>query len=165
MCLLTGGILTYAYLVEHYIAWYSDNPYEWGIFVYRAVGDYWWVFWTMVICNCVIPLVWWIKKARTNIWCLWIVSIFINIGMWFERFVIICTTLANDFLVSSWAYYTPTRWDVGCFIGSFGLFFTLHCLFVRFLPQVAIAEVKSVTEQASPHFEGYSQVAEEGGAV
>ena len=93
MCLLTGAILTYAYGVEHYIAWYSDNPYEWGVFVFRAVDDYAWVFWTMVICNCVIPLLWWFKKVRTNYWCLWIVSVFINIGMWFEQFNIIASSL------------------------------------------------------------------------
>ena len=97
MCLLTGGILTYAYATEHYIAWYSDNPYEWGIFYYRMVGDYWWVFWTMVICNCVIPLLWWFKKMRTSFWPLMIVSIAINIGMWFERYNIIASALAHQY--------------------------------------------------------------------
>ncbi|MEE2827874.1 MAG: NrfD/PsrC family molybdoenzyme membrane anchor subunit [Myxococcota bacterium] len=162
---LTGSMVGYAYAMEFFIAWYSGNPYEQFAFVNRAFGPYAWAYWIMISCNVISPQIFWFKKCRTTPWILFVVCIFVNIGMWFERFVIICTTLANDFLVSSWAYYTPTRWDVGCFIGSFGLFFTLHCLFVRFLPQVAIAEVKSVTEQASPHFEGYSQVAEEGGAV
>ncbi len=144
MCLLTGGILTYAYLMEHFIAWYSDNPYEWGIFVYRAVGDYWWVFWIMVICNCVIPLVWWWKKARTNYWCLWIVSIFINIGMWFERFNIIASSLAHQFDPAAWTYYLPNYIEIGVLIFSFAWFFLWFLLFVKVMPSVAIAEVKEL---------------------
>ena len=160
---LTGTMVGYAYGMEFFIAWYSGNPYEQFAFVNRAFGPYAWAYWIMISCNVISPQIFWFKKARTTPWILFVVSIFVNIGMWFERFVIICTTLANDFLVSSWAYYSPTIWDVGCFIGSFGLFGVLHCLFLRFLPQVAIAEVKSVMEEADPHFEGYAH-AEEGGA-
>jgi len=144
MCLLTGGILTYAYLTEHFIAWYSDNPYEWGIFVFRAVGDYWWVFWIMVSCNCIIPLIWWFKKARTNLWCLWIVSIFINIGMWFERFNIIASSLAHQFDPASWTYYLPNYIEIGVLIFSFSWFFLWFLLFVKVMPSVAIAEVKEL---------------------
>jgi len=160
---LTGSMVGYAYGMEFFIAWYSGNPYEQFAFVNRAFGPYAWAYWIMISCNVLSPQIFWFKKARTTPWILFIVTIFVNIGMWFERFVIICTTLANDFMVSSWGYYSPTVWDVGCFIGSFGLFGTLHCLFLRFLPQVAIAEVKSVMESADPHFEGYAH-AEEGGA-
>ncbi len=144
MCLLTGGILTYSYLMEHFIAWYSDNPYEWGIFVYRAVGDYWWVFWIMVICNCVIPLIWWFKKMRTNLWCLWIVSIFINIGMWFERFNIIASSLAHQFDPAAWTYYLPNYIEIGVLIFSFAWFFLWFLLFVKVMPSVAIAEIKEL---------------------
>ncbi|MGB0639289.1 MAG: NrfD/PsrC family molybdoenzyme membrane anchor subunit, partial [Myxococcota bacterium] len=144
MCLLTGGILTYSYLMEHFIAWYSDNPYEWGIFVYRAVGDYWWVFWIMVICNCVIPLIWWFKKMRTNLWCLWIVSIFINIGMWFERFNIIASSLAHQFDPAAWTYYLPNYIEIGVLIFSFSWFFLWFLLFVKVMPSVAIAEIKEL---------------------
>lgn len=144
MCLLTGGILTYSYLMEHFIAWYSDNPYEWGIFVYRAVGDYWWVFWIMVICNCIIPLIWWFKSMRTNLWCLWIVSIFINIGMWFERFNIIASSLAHQFDPAAWTYYLPNYIEVGVLIFSFSWFFLWFLLFVKVMPSVAIAEIKEL---------------------
>jgi molybdopterin-containing oxidoreductase family membrane subunit len=109
----------------------------------------------MISCNVISPQLFWFRKLRTNVVAVFIISIFINIGMWFERFVITVTSLANDFLPSSWGYYTPTIWDFGCLVGSFGLFFTLYTLFVRFLPQVAIAEVKSVMPEASPHYEGW----------
>ena len=105
----------------------------------------------MVTCNVISPQVFWFKKARTSIPILFVMSIVINIGMWFERFVIIVTSLHRDFLPSSWGYFTPTIWDVSCLLGSFGLFFTMFCLFVRFLPMVATAEVKTVLPQANPH--------------
>jgi len=147
MCLLTGMILTYAYGVEHFIAWYSDNVFEWGVFVHRATGDYWWVFWTMVFCNCIAPLPWWWKKVRTNYTWLFIISIFINIGMWFERFNIIAGGLSHQFDPNSWVYYKPNHIEIGILIGSFGVFFTLFLLFVKILPAVAIAEIK---EQVRP---------------
>ena len=147
MCLLTGMILTYAYGVEHFIAWYSDNVFEWGVFVNRATGDYWWVFWTMVFCNCIAPIPWWFKKIRTNYVWLFVISIFINIGMWFERFNIIAGSLSHQFDPNSWVYYLPNYIDWGIMIGSFGVFFLLFLLFVKILPAVAIAEVK---EQVRP---------------
>ena len=132
-------------------AWYSGNPYEMFTFLNRAGGPYAWAYWIMVSCNVISPQIFWSKKARTSIPILFVMSIVINIGMWFERFVIIVTSLHRDFLPSAWGYFTPTIWDVSCLIGSFGLFFTLFCLFVRFLPMVAIAEVKTVLPQADPH--------------
>jgi len=149
--LLTGSLVGYAYAMEFFIAWYSGNPYESFAFINRATGPYAWAYWTMVSCNVISPQLFWFKKIRTNLWALFIISIFVNIGMWFERFVIIVTSLHRDFLPSSWAYFTPTVWDVTTFIGSWGLFFTMFCLFVRFLPMVAIAEVKSVMPEADPH--------------
>jgi molybdopterin-containing oxidoreductase family membrane subunit len=153
ICLLTGSMVGYAYAMEFFIAWYSANDYESFAFVNRAFGQYWWAYWIMVSCNVISPQLFWIKKLRTNMVAVFIITIFINIGMWFERFVIVVTSLANDFLPSSWGYYSPTIWDFGCLIGSFGLFFTLYTLFVRFVPQVAMSEVKTVLPQASPHHE------------
>ena len=115
------------------------------------LGPYAWAYWIMISCNVISPQIFWSKKARTSIPILFVLSIVINIGMWFERFVIIVTSLHRDFLPSAWGYFTPTRWDVACLLGSFGLFFTMFCLFVRFLPMVATAEVKTVLPQANPH--------------
>jgi molybdopterin-containing oxidoreductase family membrane subunit len=147
--LATGSMVGYAYAMEFFIAWYSGNPYESFTFINRAFGPYAWGYWTMITCNVLSPQIFWSARARTNIPVLFVISIFINIGMWFERFVIIVTSLHRDFLPSSWGYFKPTFWDVSCLVGSFGLFFTLFCLFVRFAPMVAMAEVKTVLPQAS----------------
>ncbi|MBD3377184.1 hydrogenase [candidate division KSB1 bacterium] len=149
--LATSMMVGYAYSMEFFIAWYSGNPYEQFIFISRATGPYAWGYWIMITCNVFVPQLFWFKKLRTNIAVLFIASILINVGMWFERFVIVVSSLANDFLPSSWDYYSPTWVDVGMFIGSFGLFFTLFLLFIRFLPMVAMAEVKGVLPQADPH--------------
>ncbi len=152
ICLVTGSMVGYAYAMEMFVAWYSGNPYESFAFYNRAFGNYWWAYWTMVSCNVISPQFFWFKKLRTSPVFVFIISIFINIGMWFERFVIAVTSLSADFLPSSWDYYSPTIWDVGCLLGSFGLFFTLFTLFVRFVPIVAIAEVKAVMPEADPHY-------------
>jgi Ni/Fe-hydrogenase subunit HybB-like protein len=148
--LVTGTLVGYAYAMEFFIAWYSGNPYEQFAFINRAFGNYWWAYWTMLLCNVITPQLFWSKKLRTNITVLFIASIFVNIGMWFERFVI-TMTLTRDFLPSSWDYYSPTYWDVSTFLGTFGLFLTLFSLFLRYVPQIAIAEVKSVMPMANPH--------------
>ena len=150
--LLTGMIVGYSYGMEFFVAWYSGNEYEGFAFINRAFGPYWWAYWTMVSCNVFIPQVLWFKSVRQNIVALFVISIFVNIGMWFERFVIV-VTLARDFLPSSWGHYTATFWDVAALLGSFGLFFSLFALFVRFVPMVAIAEVKTVLPEADPHAE------------
>ena len=151
--LVTGSIVGYAYAMEFFIAWYSGNPYESFAFANRAFGPYAWAYWIMISCNVISPHIFWSKKARRSVVVLFIVSIIVNIGMWFERFVIVVTSLHRDFLPSSWDYYTPTFWDAAALIGSFGLFFFMFCLFVRFLPMVATAEVKGVLPQADPHYE------------
>lgn len=151
--LLTGSLVGYSYAMEFFIAWYSGNPTESFAFVNRAFGPYAWAYWIMISCNVLTPQLIWFKKVRTSPLILFILSIFVNIGMWFERFVITVTSLANDFLPSSWGYFSPTIWDLATFIGSFGLFFTMFCLFVRFLPMVALAEVKTVLPEASPHYD------------
>ncbi len=146
--LATGTIVGYAYAMEFFIAWYGGNPYEQFAFVNRAFGPYWWAYWTMVSCNVISPQFFWIKWCRTNPIFMVVICIFVNIGMWFERFVITITSLSRDFLPSSWGYFTPTPIDVLMLIGSFGLFFTLFLLFCRFLPVVAMAEVKSIMPDA-----------------
>jgi molybdopterin-containing oxidoreductase family membrane subunit len=149
--LATGMMVGYAYATEFFIAWYSGNIYEQFAFVNRLLGPYWWSYWMMWSCNVIAPQFFWSKKVRTTPWMMWIVVIFVNIGMWFERFVIVVTSLSRDFLPSSWGYYKPTWVDLGTLIGSFGLFFMLFLLFVRYIPMVAMAEVKTVMPQADPH--------------
>ena len=150
--LVTSMMVGYAYAIEFFTAWYSGNPYEFFTFKNRALGPYAWAYWTMVFCNVVVPQVFWSRKMRRNIPVMFIASILINVGMWFERFVIVVSSLAQDFLPSSWQYFKPTIFDVGMLIGSFGLFFTLFLLFLRFLPMIAMAEVKAVLPQADPHY-------------
>lgn len=142
--LLTGCMVGYAYGIEFFIAWYSGNELERFTFVNRAFGPYGWAYWTMVTCNVITPQLFWFKKIRTSLLAMFVLSIFVNIGMWFERFVIIVTSLANDFVPTSWGYYLPTFCDAGIFVGSFGLFFVLFLLFCRYLPFVAMSEVKGV---------------------
>jgi len=151
LILLTGSMVGLAYGIEFFIAWYSGNEVEFYAFLNRAKGPFAWAYWTMVTCNVVVPQLFWFKKLRVHLPTLFVASILINVGMWFERFVIVVTSLHRDFLPSSWDYYTPTFWDLATFAGSFGLFFTMFTLFVRFLPMVAIAEVKSVLPQAHVH--------------
>src|SRR5437660_7342376 len=149
--LATGSMVGYAYGMEFFIAWYGGNPYELYAFKNRAFGPYWWAYWTMISCNVICPQLFWFKTVRTNMVIVFIISIFVNIGMWFERFVIIVTSLHRDYIPSNWGYYSPTWVDIWTFIGTIGLFMTLFLLFQRFLPMIAMAEVKGVTPQADPH--------------
>jgi Ni/Fe-hydrogenase subunit HybB-like protein len=149
---LTGSLVGYAYAMEFFIAWYSGNEYERYVFLNRAFGPYAWAYWTMISCNVISPQFFWFKRFRTNVPFMFVISIFVNIGMWFERYVIIVTSLHRDYLPSAWNYFRPTFVDVGIFVGSFALFFTLFLLFLRFLPMLAIAEVKGVLPEADPHF-------------
>jgi Ni/Fe-hydrogenase subunit HybB-like protein len=142
--LVTGSIVGYAYATEFFIAWYSGNGYERFTFINRAFGPYYWAYWTMISCNVLIPQLYWFKKMRTSIPVMFIISITTNIGMWFERFVIIVTSLHRDFLPSSWGYFKPTWVDMCTFTGTIGLFLTLFLLFARFLPMIAMSEVKGV---------------------
>jgi molybdopterin-containing oxidoreductase family membrane subunit len=147
MCKLiitTGGIVGLAYMTEFFTAMYSSNRYEQFVFMNRALGPYNWAYWTMVGCNVLTPQLLWFKKIRSNLVFVFILSIFVNIGMWFERFVIIVTSLHRDFLPSAWSMYTPTSVEVATLIGSFGLFLTCFLLFCRVLPVIAIGEVKGV---------------------
>jgi molybdopterin-containing oxidoreductase family membrane subunit len=148
--LATGSMVGYAYAMEFFIAYYSGNPYELFAFKNRAFGPYWWAYWTMVTCNVISPQLFWFKTIRNNMVAVFILSICVNIGMWFERFVIVVTSLHRDFLPANWGYYAPTLVDILTFVGTFGLFLTLFLLFMRFVPLIAIAEVKSVIPQADP---------------
>jgi len=148
--LLTGSIVGYAYSMEFFIAWYSQAPYEGFVFINRATGQHAWAYWIMIFCNVVSPQLFWFRKFRTSIPVMMFVVMCVNVGMWFERFVIVLS-LEQDFLPASWAYFTPSWVDWGMMLCSFGLFFTLFLLFIRFLPVIAIAEIKTVMPQGDPH--------------
>lgn len=147
--LATGMMVGYAYATEFFIAWYSGNPHERFAFLNRALGPYAWAYWTMISCNVLAPQLFWAKKLRTNLVVTMCVAMCVNVGMWFERFVIIVTSLHRDFLPSSWGMFVPTWVDLLTLAGSIGLFMTLFLLFVRYLPMVAMAEVKTVMPAAT----------------
>jgi len=147
--LATGMIVGYAYLMEFFIAWYSANAVELFMFKTRAMGPFAWAYWTMVTCNVIVPQIFWSKRMRNNMLVTFLVAVLVNVGMWFERFVIIVSSLAQDFTPAAWDSYRPTWVEILTLAGSFGLFFTLFLLFCRFLPMVAMAEVKVIMPQ--PH--------------
>jgi len=149
--LATGMIVGYAYAMEMFIAWYSGAMYEQFAFLNRAFGNFAWAYWTMIFCNVLSPQVFWFKKMRTNVWVIFVVGIIVNVGMWFERFVIICTSLTRDFLPANWGAFIPSPIDYATLAGSFGLFFTLFLLFCRYLPMVAMAEVKAFIPEGHIH--------------
>src|SRR5439155_922228 len=138
--LLTGSIVGYAYATEFFGAWYGGNVYERYHFLDRATGPYAWCFDAMVVCNVLAPQLFWWKAARKSVPVLFTVSLLVNVGMWFERFVIIVVSLHRAFLPSGWGMFYPTVFDVGILVGSFGLFFTCFLLFIRFLPMIAMWE-------------------------
>jgi Ni/Fe-hydrogenase subunit HybB-like protein len=142
--LLTSCIVGYTYLIEFFVAWYSGSSWERFHFLNRELGPMWWCGWIMFGCNAIVPHVLWLKFARTNVWALFVVCILVNVGMWFERFVIIVVGLHRDYLPSSWGHYAPSYVEVLTLVGSFGLFLMLFLLFCRYLPMVAMAEVKAI---------------------
>jgi molybdopterin-containing oxidoreductase family membrane subunit len=149
--LATGSMVGYAYMMEFFIAWYGANPNESFTFINRAFGPYAWAYATMVTCNVIIPQFFWFKGVRRNTAIVWLLSLLVNVGMWMERFVIIGTSLARDFLPSSWGYYSPSVVEIFTFFGTFGVFSTLFLLFIRFLPLMPMAEIKAATPQADAH--------------
>jgi len=142
--MVTGTIVGIAYITEFFIAWYSGNIYELYAFNNRMFGPYWWAYWSMMTCNLIAPQVFWFRWARTTPWFIFIMSIVVNVGMWFERFVIIVTSLHRDYLPSSWVMYSGSLTEIGLFLGTFGIFFTCFFLFAKFLPVINMAEVKSI---------------------
>lgn len=164
--LLTGTIVGYAYLMELFVAWYSGNQYEFDVFFNNRInksmfgatgyeGWHWWSYYAMMFCNVISPQIFWFKATRRNLWIVFIVCQFVNIGMWFERFVIIVTSLSQDFLPSSWGSYAPSWVEQWTFIGTFGIFLSLFLLFMRFLPMIAMSEVKIVLPEADPHHDSH----------
>ncbi|MFI5222170.1 MAG: NrfD/PsrC family molybdoenzyme membrane anchor subunit [Bacteroidia bacterium] len=152
--MLTGTMVGLAYITEFFVAAYSGVEYEQYAFINRATGPYWWAYWTMMSCNLLAPQIFWLKWARSTPWFIFVMSIIVNIGMWFERFVIIVTSLHRDFLPSSWVMYKPTIVELSILVGSFGLFFTFYFLFTRYLPTINMAELKSIMhikEKATGH--------------
>ncbi|HZX58411.1 MAG TPA: NrfD/PsrC family molybdoenzyme membrane anchor subunit, partial [Mucilaginibacter sp.] len=148
---LTGSIVGCAYITELFIAWYGQNKYEnWAFMENRAniFSPYGWSYYLMMFCNVVSPQMFWFKKLRRNLTFTFFMSIIVNVGMWFERFVIIVTSVYRDYLPSSWStYYRPSIWEVGFYMGTFGLFFTCYFLFSKYFPVIAIAEIKHILKK------------------
>ncbi|HMO62534.1 MAG TPA: polysulfide reductase NrfD [Ferruginibacter sp.] len=153
---LTGSIVGIAYITELFIAWYGQNPYEWYVFKENRANlfsPYGWSYWLMMFCNVVSPQMFWFRKLRRNIAFTFFMSIIVNIGMWYERFVIIVTSTYRDYLPSSWStYYSPTTWEIGFYLGTFGLFFTCFFLFAKYFPVIAVAEIKSILKTSGENY-------------
>src|SRR5579863_5916523 len=145
----TGLIVAYGYLIEAFLAFYSGDQYEIYMMTNRFKGPYAPLYWMLISCNIIIPQLLWSKKVRRNVGMLFFLSLVVNTGMWLERFVIVVISLSRDFIPSSWGMYYPTRWDWATYIGTFGLFFTLFFLFIRFLPMISIVEVRSLVHETN----------------
>jgi Ni/Fe-hydrogenase subunit HybB-like protein len=162
---LTGSIVGVAYLTELFIAWYSQYSYEQYAFFYsraNLLSPYGWSYWGMMACNVISPQIFWFKKLRRNVTLTFFMSVIVNIGMWFERFVIIVTSLYRDYLPSSWSvYYSPTIWEIGFYLGTFGLFFTCFFLFAKWFPVIAVAEIKHILKKSGESWKGDQQVLED----
>ena len=150
--IVTGSIVGVAYITELFISWYSGVEYESYAFINRFSGPYWWAYWSMMTCNVISPQLFWFKKLRTNLTFTFVMSIFVNIGMWFERFVIIVTSLHRDYLPSSWTMFYPTFIDIGVFVGTLGLFFTFFLLFARYFPVLALNELKTILKSSGESY-------------
>lgn len=147
--IITGSIVGIAYITEFFIAWYGQVDAEQYAFFNRMQGNYWWAYWCMMTCNVISPQLFWIKKIRTSLAATFVLSIIVNIGMWFERFVIIVTSLHEDYLPSSWSMFYPTMYDIGEYLFTFGFFFVCFLLFAKFFPVINMAEVKSIVKSTS----------------
>src|SRR5690554_6780550 len=150
--IVTGTLVGIAYLTELFVSWYSGVEYEAYAFINRATGPYAWAYWIMMTCNVISPQLFWFKKLRRNITFTFFMSIVVNIGMWFERFVIIVTSLHRDYLPSSWTMFHPTYIDIGSFIGTIGIFFVMFLLFARFFPVLPINELKSILKSSGEQY-------------
>src|SRR5688500_4430832 len=146
--LATGMIVAYGYANEAFFAWYSANPYEGYMMLNRMTGPYAVFYWMLIAINAAMIQLFWFRSIRDNIPLLFVLSLLVNVGMWLERFIIIVTSLHRDFLPSSWDMYAPTRWDFGMFVGTIGLFLALFFLFIRFLPAIAMFEMRTIVPEA-----------------
>ncbi|MFZ0036277.1 MAG: NrfD/PsrC family molybdoenzyme membrane anchor subunit [Candidatus Acidiferrales bacterium] len=145
--LATGLIVAYGYMMETFMAFYSADTFERYAFLNRFSGPYWPAYWSLILCNILIPQIMWFRKVRSSVPALFVISLIVNVGMWLERFVIVVTSLHRDFLPSSWGMYYPTRWDYMTFVGTIGLFLTLLYLFIRYLPVISISEMRTLVEE------------------
>jgi molybdopterin-containing oxidoreductase family membrane subunit len=162
---LTGSIVGVAYLTELFVAWYSQYSYEQYAFFYSRANlfsPYGWSYWGMMACNVISPQIFWFKKLRRNVTVTFFMSVIVNVGMWFERFVIIVTSLYRDYLPSSWSiYYSPTIWEIGFYLGTFGLFFTCFFLFAKWFPVIAVAEIKHILKRSGESWKNDQDVLEQ----
>ncbi|HVT79257.1 MAG TPA: NrfD/PsrC family molybdoenzyme membrane anchor subunit, partial [Phycisphaerae bacterium] len=149
LMLVTGLIVAYGYYSETFMAWYSGSPYETGMMQDRWFGQYWPLWWVLITCNVVVPQFFWSYHVRRSPWTLFGLSLLVNVGMWLERFIIVIQSLHQDFLPSSWGMYYPTVWDWATFIGTIGLFLTLFLAFCRYLPVIAVAEMRELVHATS----------------
>jgi molybdopterin-containing oxidoreductase family membrane subunit len=166
--LATGLMVGYGYLVEIFMAWYSGIEVEWFVVVNRAFGPYAPAFWTMLAANVLVTQLLWSRRVRHTVPLLFVISVIVNIGMWFERYVIVVTSLHRDFVPAAWGYYDPTLWDWATYIGTIGLFFALLFLFIRLLPMISIFEMRELvveTEQGEEHVEHVAHPQTQGGIV
>ena len=147
MLLATGLIVAYGYMMETFGAFYSGNHYDAYMVLNRMTGPYALAYWSLIACNIAIPQLLWIRRLRTSVPALFIISLIVNVGMWLERFIIVVTSLHRDFLPSSWGMYYPTRWDWATYVGTIGLFLTLLFLFIRFLPLISIFEMRQLVAE------------------
>jgi molybdopterin-containing oxidoreductase family membrane subunit len=150
--MVTGSIVGTAYITELFVSWYSGVEYEAYAFINRATGPYWWAYWSMMTCNVISPQLMWIRKLRRSLIFTFIISIVVNIGMWFERYVIIVTSIHRDYLPSSWSMHYPSHIDIGVYVGTIGLFFVFFLLFARYFPVLPIAEVKSILKSSGESY-------------
>ena len=150
--LLTGSLVGTAYITELFMAWYSGVEFEQYAFLNRATGPYWWSYAIMMGCNVLTPQLYWINSIRKSFIATFILSIFVNIGMWFERFVIIVTSLHRDFLPSSWSMFSPSIIDIGIYLGTIGFFFVLFLLYARTFPVIAQAELKTIVKSSGSEY-------------
>jgi molybdopterin-containing oxidoreductase family membrane subunit len=140
--LVTGLVVLYGYIAELFYAWYSGVDIELFLVWNRLFGLYGWSYWVLIFCNGLIPQLMWFKSMRNNTIVVFIVSLIVSVGMWFERFVIVVGSLSRDYLPSSWDVFIPTFWDYALYLGTIGLFLSLIFLFIRFLPMINIFEMQ-----------------------
>jgi molybdopterin-containing oxidoreductase family membrane subunit len=147
LLLATGLMVDYGYAMELFQSWYSADRYEWAMTLHRAFGPYWFLFWTVMLCNVLVPQALWSPKVRASVPALFAIALVVNLGMWLERLMIVVTSLAQDFMPTRWHIYIPTAWDWMTLFGSIGLFFFLFLLFIRFLPMISISEMRHLVDQ------------------
>ena len=150
--MVTGSIVGTAYITELFISWYSGVEYEAYAFINRATGPYWWAYWSMMTCNVISPQLMWFRKLRSSLYFTFFISIVVNIGMWFERYVIIVTSIHRDYLPAAWSMHYPSHIDLGVYVGTIGLFFVFFLLFARFFPVLALNELKTILKSSGESY-------------